>query len=92
MKVKAREAERSVARPDPDIRIFLIYGPDSGLVRERAQTLARALVPDPDDPFAVTRLTEEDLKADPASLADSLAALSLTGAGLVKTSVAPRPR
>lgn len=80
MKVKAREAERAVSRPDPRVRIFLIYGPDSGLVRERAQTLAKAVVPDPDDPFAVTRLTEDDLKADPAALADALAALSLTGA------------
>lgn len=79
MKIKAREAERIVSRPDPEIRIFLIYGPDSGSVRERAQTLAKALLPDPDDPFAVTRLTEEDLKADPAALADALAALSLTG-------------
>ena len=80
MKVKAREAERVVGRPDPDTRIFLIYGPDSGLVRERASTLAKAVVPDPDDPFAVTRLTEDDLKTDPAALPDALAALSLTGA------------
>lgn len=80
MKVKPRDAERSLIRPGADIRIFLIYGPDSGLVRERAQTLVKALVPDPDDPFAVTRLTEDDLKTDPAALADALAALSLTGA------------
>lgn len=79
MKIKAREAERVIARPNPDVRIFLIYGPDSGLVRERAQALAAALVPDPDDPFAVTRLTEDDLKADPAALADALAAYSMTG-------------
>ncbi|MFP4519359.1 MAG: DNA polymerase III subunit delta [Oceanicaulis sp.] len=80
MKVSAREAERAVSRPSPGARIFLIYGPDSGLVRERATMLAKNLVPDPDDPFAVTRLTEDDLKSDPASLPDALAALSLTGA------------
>lgn len=79
MKVSAREAGRSIERPDSRIAAFLIYGPDSGLVRERAQALAKALVPDPDDPFAVTRLTEEDLKSDPAALSDALAALSLTG-------------
>ena len=57
----------------------MIYGPDSGLVRERAETLARALVTDPDDPFTVTRLTEEDIKSDPAALADAMAAMSLMG-------------
>ncbi|XBQ17211.1 MAG: DNA polymerase III subunit delta [Oceanicaulis sp.] len=80
MKVKAREADRAVEKPDGRYRIFLIYGPDSGLVRERAGKLCKALVPDPDDPFAVTRLSDEDIKADPAALADALSALSLTGA------------
>lgn len=80
MKVKPRDSERVLSRPSKDTRIYLIYGPDGGLVRERAQTLARALVADPDDPFAVTRLTDDDLKSDPAALADALAALSLTGA------------
>jgi DNA polymerase-3 subunit delta len=80
VKVKTRDAERALSRPSQDTRIYLIYGPDGGLVRERAQTLAKALVPDPEDPFAVTRLTEDDLKSDPAALADALAALSLTGA------------
>ncbi|MBI1265213.1 MAG: DNA polymerase III subunit delta [Alphaproteobacteria bacterium] len=79
MKVQARDADRMTARPGPDGRVFLVYGPDAGLVRERATKLAAALVPDPDDPFCVTRLTEEDLKSDPAALADAMAALSLTG-------------
>lgn len=79
MKLKARDVDRALARPDPDMRAFVIFGPDSGLVRERADTLARALVKDPDDPFTVTRLTEEDLKADPAALADAMAAMSLMG-------------
>lgn len=79
MKLKAHEVDRALARPDPKIRAFVIYGPDSGLVRERAERLARALVSDPDDPFTVTRLTEDDLRADPAALPDAMAALSLMG-------------
>jgi len=79
LKLKAHEVDRALQSPAASIRVFLIYGDDTGLVRERAEALARRIVPDLDDPFAVTRLTEEDIKADPAGLADSLAALSLTG-------------
>ena len=80
MKLKARDVDRALSRPDPDIQAFVIFGPDSGLVRERGERLAAALVEDPDDPFTVTRLTEEDLKADPAALADAMAAMPLMGA------------
>ncbi|PWE18347.1 DNA polymerase III subunit delta [Marinicauda salina] len=79
MKVKAREVDAAVARPKPDIAAFLVFGPDLGLVRERAERLATALVADPADPFCVSRLTDEDLKAEPSALADAMAALSLTG-------------
>ncbi len=80
MKLKARDVDRALSRPNPDVQAFVIFGPDSGLVRERANRLAKALVDDPDDPFTVTRLTEEDIKADPAALADAMAAMSLMGA------------
>ncbi|WP_291843725.1 DNA polymerase III subunit delta [Maricaulis sp.] len=79
MKATARDADRRVSRPDPSIRAYLIYGPDRGLTHERAQTLVAAILDDPNDPFALTQLTEEDLKSDPAGLADAMAAMSLTG-------------
>jgi DNA polymerase-3 subunit delta len=79
LKLKARDVDRALSRPDPDIQAFVIFGPDSGLVRERANTLAGALVEDPDDPFTVTRLTEDDIKSDPAALSDAMAAMSLLG-------------
>ncbi|WP_417490183.1 DNA polymerase III subunit delta [Maricaulis sp.] len=79
VKPSPRDVDARLARPDPALKAYLIFGPDRGLVHERADTLAAALVPDPDDPFAVTQLTEEDLRADPASLADAMAAMSLTG-------------
>lgn len=79
MKATARDADARVSKPDPTIRAYLIYGPDRGLTHERAQTLVRAILEDPDDPFALTQLTEEDLKSDPAGLADAMAAMSLTG-------------
>ncbi|WP_417476532.1 DNA polymerase III subunit delta [Maricaulis sp.] len=79
VKTSPRDADARIARPDPAIKAYLIFGPDRGLVHERANALAKALVPDPNDPFAVTQLTEEDLKSDPASLSDAMAAMSLTG-------------
>lgn len=78
MKVSAGEAEKRLAKAG-DVTAFLIYGPDRGLVRERADALARNIVPDLDDPFAVTALSDEDIKADPAALADAMAALSMIG-------------
>ncbi len=79
MKATARDADARVRNPDPAIRAYLIYGPDRGLTHERAQILIKAVLEDPDDPFALTQLTEEDLKSDPAGLADAMAAMSLTG-------------
>jgi DNA polymerase-3 subunit delta len=57
----------------------LLYGPDRGLVRERAELLARFVCPDLADPFRVAALDAAALAADPARLADEAAQLSLTG-------------
>jgi DNA polymerase-3 subunit delta len=66
-------------RPDPEIRAVLLYGPDEGLVRERAESVARSVCPDLKDPFRVADLTAAGLAADPARLADEAAQLSLVG-------------
>ncbi len=65
--------------PAPEIGAVLLYGPDAGLVRERADMLARTVCPDLSDPFRVAELTGATLAADPARLADEAAQLSLTG-------------
>ena len=65
--------------PPPELLAVLLYGPDEGLVRERARLLAGKVVEDIGDPFRVATLTGPDLKADPALLADEAAAISLTG-------------
>jgi DNA polymerase III subunit delta len=66
-------------RPDPEIRAVLMYGPDEGLVRERAEAVARSVCPDLKDPFRVADLMAAVLAADPARLLDEAAQLSLTG-------------
>lgn len=73
------DIDRFLTRPDPAVRAVLIYGRDRGVVRERAEQLARALVPDIDDPFNTALLTDGDVEADPARLEAELAALSMIG-------------
>ncbi|WP_019960436.1 DNA polymerase III subunit delta [Woodsholea maritima] len=78
-KLRAQDIPARIKNPDPKTKIYLIYGPDLGLVRERATELCHHLVSDIDDPFSVSRLSEEDIKADPAALPDAMAALSMMG-------------
>ena len=79
MKITGNGVERFLKTPDPKLQAALIYGPDSGLVGERAQALIAALDIDPNDPFALTELTAGDVTGDPARLRDDCGALSLTG-------------
>ena len=50
---RAQEADRLVARPPQDITFYLVYGPDTGLVSERARAIASRPFADPGDPFRV---------------------------------------
>ena len=79
MRLPAARIAEFLRRPDPAIRAILLFGPDAGLVRERADTLARGICPDPRDPFRVAELVGAQLAADPARLADEAAAQSLVG-------------
>src|SRR5271170_4774667 len=79
MIVKSSDAERYVSRPPEGLVAALIFGPDQGLVRERAEKLAKSVVPDLADPFRVADLDEALLSGDPARLADEAAALSMMG-------------
>jgi len=79
MKLPASRIAAFLQRPDRTIRAVLLYGPDTGLVRERAETLARTVCPDLKDPFRVADLSGSTLAADPARLADEAAQMSLIG-------------
>ena len=79
MKIAPAAADRFIASPPRDLRACLFYGPDGGLVRERAVAFARRRVPDLSDPFRVSTLTGAALAEVPGRLADEAAMLSLTG-------------
>jgi DNA polymerase-3 subunit delta len=57
MKLSASQISGFLKAPTPSVRVFLIFGPDAGLVSERANGLCSKLVADINDPFATTQLT-----------------------------------
>ena len=79
MKITGARAARFLQKPPDDLIGVLLFGPDRGLVRERGAALAKYFITDPDDAFAVTQLTADDLTGDTARLADEMSALSLLG-------------
>ncbi len=79
MKISAGRIAGFIKQPDPAYRAVLVYGPDRGLVRERAEALAAGVVDDPGDPFRTAELTADEVKSDPARLGDEARALSFTG-------------
>jgi DNA polymerase-3 subunit delta len=79
VKLAAGRVEGFLRRPGPEIRAVLLYGPDTGLARERADMLARGVCPDLHDPFRVADLAASALVGDPARLADEAAQIGLLG-------------
>src|SRR5258707_13062548 len=66
--LRGKEIDAFLARPDPGRPIILLYGPDAGLVRERADALLASAVDDPNDPFSMVRLDGDELSAEPSRL------------------------
>jgi DNA polymerase-3 subunit delta len=79
MKIQARQIDSFVKSPDKAARVILVYGPDSGLMKERAQTIGRTVVQDLNDPFNVCVLSGDKLIEDPARLRDESSAISMMG-------------
>ena len=74
MKVDARRVEAFLSDPET-CRVVLFHGDDAGLIRQRAETITRAVAGALDDPFRVAELDRQDI----AQLPDEAATLSLTG-------------
>jgi DNA polymerase III subunit delta len=77
--VKAGDVDSALRRSDPRIIVFLFYGPDTGLVSERARMLAEKAVPDPNDPFQLIRLDGDTIASDPGRLLDEAGTMALFG-------------
>ena len=79
MIVKPAGADRYVVHPPETLAAALVFGPDQGLVRERAEALTKSIVPELRDPFRVAEFEEDALSSDPARLWDEAAAISMLG-------------
>jgi DNA polymerase III subunit delta len=77
--LRGKEIDAFLARPDPSRPIILLYGPDAGLVRERADALLASAVDDPNDPFSLVRLDGDELSAEPSRLVDEAMTVPLFG-------------
>src|ERR1700687_5942103 len=77
--LRGKEIDAFLARPDPARPIILLYGPDAGLVRERAEALLASAVDDPHDPFSLVKLDGDELSAEPSRLVDEAMTMPLFG-------------
>src|ERR1700760_500446 len=77
--LRGKEIDAYLARPDSGRPIILLYGPDAGLVRERAEALLASAVDDPSDPFSMVRLDGYELSAEPSRLIDEALTIPLFG-------------
>src|ERR1700736_950129 len=77
--LRGKDIDAYLARPDPGRPIILLYGPDAGLVRERADALLKSAVDDPEDPFSLVRLDGDELSAEPSRLVDEALTVPLFG-------------
>ncbi|MGI9401563.1 MAG: DNA polymerase III subunit delta [Rhizobiaceae bacterium] len=77
--IKPAQADRFVEKPDPKFCIFLIFGPDTGLVSERANILAKNAGVDLSDPFSFIRMDADTVAADASRLADEAHTISMFG-------------
>ncbi len=89
--IRANQAGSFLAKPDPKIKAMLLYGPDAGLVSERAQELARLLARRENPPGEIIRLDDSDLDGDPDRLGvELLTAPMFGGAKIVRTNTGRR--
>jgi DNA polymerase-3 subunit delta len=77
--LKTSEADSFIARPDPARPVVLIYGPDAGLVHERAEALVRVSVDNPNDGFALIRIDGEELSGNPYRLVEEASTVPMFG-------------
>ena len=77
--LRGRDIDTFLARPDAGRPIVLLYGPDAGLVRERANALLASAVDDPNDPFSLVKLDGDELAAEPSRLVDEALTVPLFG-------------
>src|SRR3954468_17580371 len=77
--LRGRDIDAFLNKPDPGRPIILLYGPDAGLVRERADALVASAVDDLSDPFSLVRMDGDELSAEPSRLVEEAMTIPMFG-------------
>ena len=77
--LSSRNIEPFLAKPEFSHSVYLLFGPDSGLVNERANSLAEKSGIDLGDPFSLLKLTADEATADPGRLSDEAKTIGMFG-------------
>lgn len=76
---KSHEVDQFINSVNDAFPLVLLYGPDKGLVSERAQRYVKKTGLPLDDPFSVIRLEADEIDQDPLKLADEAYTISMFG-------------
>jgi DNA polymerase III subunit delta len=77
--IKSHEVEGFLQKQAKLYRVFIVYGPDKGLVTERATALAAITGVDQNDGFALIKLDVGEIQSDPGRLLDEVNSFGLFG-------------
>lgn len=77
--LKAGDIDRFIANPPAGGAVILIYGPDTGLVSERASELVAKASEGNEDPFSLAKLDAAELVSDQNRLIDEALTVPLFG-------------
>ncbi|MEM7289041.1 MAG: DNA polymerase III subunit delta [Pseudomonadota bacterium] len=76
---KAHDIDAFVTNPEFKQKVILLYGPDQGLVTERADRISEKSGVDLSDPFSLIRLDADEVASDPARLSDEAHTIGMFG-------------
>jgi DNA polymerase-3 subunit delta len=76
---KEAQIKQYINKADKNIRCFLIYGPNRGLVDEWTNKIAKSKISDLNDAFRVANIANSSLSQTPNLLEDEYNAISLMG-------------
>jgi DNA polymerase-3 subunit delta len=79
MRLQFKQIEAFVKKPFPEALAILVYGPDEGLIRERANLMAKTVVEDITDPFNVAEMSGDQAVDKPSAILDEAKSISMLG-------------
>ena len=77
MKIKEYLIDNYLLNPEDKINLFFFIGPDTGLTDQRVKTLCKTFSIDDNNPFNVSRISQNDLEKNPTKLLDESLTYSL---------------